>query len=182
MNLITTIARLVDDPGDFIVRTDGRETGWAGMAGYAVGVFSLFVFLRMFSAVPPGVYSFLNILLAAAAVNFLFAAAVHLFLEMTGAKGGRALTLFFLFGVTELLWIVLIPLGLLANLDLLNPAVDLLICCLAIIAARIALVRRLYAISRNKALLALGLPYAALAAASFAALIYAVVYLVWFVS
>jgi len=181
MNLISAVAHLVDEPLDFIERGTGGETRLVGLAGYAAGIFSLFVFLRMFSAVPPGVYSFLNLLAAAAGANFFFAAAMHLFLEMTGSEG-RALKLFLLFGATEFLWIMLIPLGFLAGLELLNPAVDLLICALAVIAARISLVRRLYSISRNKALLALGLPYAALAAGFLMLSVYAVVWLVWLVS
>jgi len=181
MNLLSAIADLVDDPQGFIDRAGTRETGWAGVSGYLFGTFSIFIFLRMFSAVLPGVYSFLNVLLVVTAVNFLFAAVIHLFLEMTGSNG-KALKLFFLFGLTEFLWVLLIPLGFIARLGLIHPVIDLFICFFVIIIARISLTRRLYSISRNKALLALGLPYAAAAAGFLIVFVYAIVYLVWLVA
>ncbi len=180
MNLLSTVSDLLDDPRDFIDRAVGRELGWAGVFGYLLGTFSLFTFLRLFSAVPPGVYSFLNILALALAANFFFASGIHLFLEMTGA-GGNARKLFFLFGLTELFWALLIPLGFLAHLDYLNPVADFLLCFIIIILARISVIRRLYSISRNKALLSITLPYAAVFAGFFMVSIYAIVYLVWLV-
>ena len=180
MNLIATVADLLDDPQDAVSRTAGRELGWAAMTGYLLGIFSLFTFLRLFSAIPPGVYSFLNVLALALGVNFFFASGIHLFLEMTGS-GGNALKLFFLFGLTELFWVLLIPLGFLAKLDYLNPVADILLCFIIIIIARISVIRRLYSISRNKALLSVAMPYAAVVAGFLMVSIYAIVYLVWLI-
>lgn len=201
MNLISTVSELLDDPGDFIGRVSVRELGWAGVFGYLAGTFSLFTFLRLFSAVPPGAYSFANVLALALGANFFFASGIHLFLEMTGAGGsaplngsfagpcpfagakadGNALKLFFLFGLTELFWALLIPLGFLANLGYLNPVADFLLCFIVIIVARISVIRRLYAISRPKALLSIAMPYAGVVAGFFMVFVYAVVYLVWLV-
>jgi len=180
MNLIETVATVVDEPQEFIDRAGGGETGWTGMCGYLIGTLSIFVFLRIFSAVPPGVYSFLNVLTIILGMNFFFASAMHLFLEMTGSRGA-ALKLFFLLGVTDFFWVVLIPLGFLAKLGYLNPVADFLLCFIIMILARISLMRRLYSISRNKALLALSVPYAVVAAASLLVFIYGIVYLVWLV-
>ncbi|HBB67192.1 MAG: hypothetical protein A2X28_08205 [Elusimicrobia bacterium GWA2_56_46] len=180
MNLIATVADLVDGPRDFIDRTGIREMGHVGLLGYLSGTLSIFLFLRMFSAVPPGIFSFLNVLVFVLGVNFCFAAGIHLFLEMTGAGGG-ALKLFFLFGVTEFFWALLIPLGFLASLGYLNPGADCLLCFIIVILARISVMRRLYLISRKKALLSLGLPYAALLAGFFMVFVYAIFYLVWLV-
>ena len=180
MNLISTVSDLVDEPQGFIDRASGRETGWAGISGFLIGTLSIFIFLRLFSAVPPGVYSFLNVLAIVLGMNFFFASAMHLFLEMTGSRGA-ALKLFFLLGVTDFFWAVLIPLGFLARLDYMNPVVDFLICFVIVLLARISLMRRLYSISRNKALLALGLPYTALSAGSVMLFVYGIMYLVWLV-
>ena len=180
MNLIENVSDLVDEPQGFIDRAGSREIGWAGVAGCLIGTLSIFTFLRLFSAVPPGVYSFLNVLAIVLGINFLFASAMHLFLEMTGSRGA-ALKLFFLLGVTDFFWAVLIPLAFLAKLEYLNPVADFLLVFVIILLARISLMRRLYSISRNKALLALGLPYAALSAGLFMLFIYVVVYLVWLV-
>ena len=180
MNVISTVSDLLDDPQDVISRVSGGDLGWTGVFGYLLGTFSLFTFLRLFSAVPPGVYSFVNILALALSVNFFFASGIHLFLEMTGA-GGNALKLFFLFGLTELFWVVLIPLGFLAKLDYLNPVADFLLCFIVIVVARISVIRRLYSISRPKALLSIALPYAVICAGFFMVFVYAIVYLVWLV-
>ncbi|MFA6434966.1 MAG: hypothetical protein WCW52_09755 [Elusimicrobiales bacterium] len=180
MTLISTISDLLDDPQGVIGRTSRRELGWAGMSGYGLGIFSLFIFLRLFSAVPPGAYSYASLLLLGLGVNFCFAAGIHLFLEMTGAEGD-ALKLFFLFGLTELFMMLLIPLGFLARLDYLNPVADFFLCFAVIIAARVSIIRRLYSISRNKALLSAAMPYAAVFSGFFMLLVYAIVYLVWLV-
>jgi hypothetical protein len=180
MSVIATLSELIDEPQRFIDRSDIRETGRAGLTGYLFGALSLFIFLRLFSSVPPGAYSFLSVLSAVLLVNFAVASSMHLFLEMTGS-GGSALRLFFLLGATELMWAVLIPLGFLAKLGFLTPAADFLICLVAVLTARISLMRRLYSISRNKAFLALGMPCAALTAAFLIFCVYAIVYLVWLI-
>jgi hypothetical protein len=181
MSLIESIAELVEEPRSFVGRADVRGMGRAGIFGYVCGTLSVFVFLRLFSVVPPGLFSFLNVLALVLGVNFCFAAGIHLFLEMTGASG-NALRLFFIFGLTELFWSLLIPLGFAAKLGYLNPAVDCLMVFTIVILARISLMRRLYVISRKKALLSLGLPYAAFFAGTFMAFVYSVVCLVWLFS
>lgn len=180
MSLISTVAELVDEPRNFVDRAEVREMGRAGLFGYLCGIFSIFIFLRMFSAVPPGIFSFLNVLALVLGVNFCFASGIHLFLEMTGA-GGNALRLFFLFGLTELFWILLIPLGFLAQPGYLNSGAACLLVFVIVMLARISLMRRLYVISRKKALLSLSLPYAAFLAGFFILFVYAIVCLVWLI-
>ena len=180
MNFTTTVADLIDDPQRVIDRTSARELGWAGVFGYLLGAFSLFTFLRFFSAVPPGACSFIGILILVLGVNFFFASGIHLFLEMTGACG-NALKLFFLLGLTELFWSVLIPLGFMAKLDYLSPVTDFLLCFIVIVVARISVIRRLYAISRSKALLSISMPYAAIVAGFFMVFTYAIIYLIWLI-
>jgi hypothetical protein len=134
----------------------------------------------MDSLVLPGVFSFLALLTGVLAVNFFFAAVIHLFLEMTGAPGSAS-RLFSLFGVGEFFWILLLPFGFLGKLGYLNFFLWFSLCFIFIIIARMAFIRRLYFVSRNKALLAVWLPYAGAAAALMAAFIYAMVWLVWLV-
>lgn len=179
MNLLSAVSELIEEPRIFVAsRLDSGKFYRPGFSAYLLGTLSLYVFFRLFSAVPPGLYSFANLLLLSLAVNFMFAAAIHLFLELTGAEGG-AVKLFFLFGFSELLWALLIPFGFLAKLGYLDPAPAFIICFILVVTARMALLRRLYAISKGKALLALSLPYAAAAAALLMASVYAVVYMIW---
>ena len=180
MNFISSVSDLLDAPQEFIERPARGEFAWAGVFGYLIGAFSLFTVLRLFYAVPPGIYSFMNILALVFGLNFFFAAGIHLFLEMTGA-GGAALKLFLLFGVTELFWAVLIPLAFMSKLDYLNPALGFLLCFIFIVVARISLIRRLYSISRPKALLSVAMPYAAIFAGFSMLFVYSIVYMVWLV-
>lgn len=180
MNFISELSEIIDDPQGFIAGPKAGRLGWTAFLGYLLGIFSLFIFLRLFSAVPPGIYSFGNVFLFVLALNFFLAGCMHLFLQMTGAEG-NALKLFQLFGITELFWAVLIPLGFLAKLNYLTPLLDSLICLFLILLARISLIRRLYTISRGKALLALTLPYAAVMSGAFMLFAYAAIYIVWLV-
>lgn len=180
MNPISFVAELLDDPQSFIDRAAGRELGRAGIAGYLIAALSIFIFLRLFSAVPPGAYSFTNILALSLGAGFVFASVVHLFLEMTGARGD-AIKLFFLLGLTDFFWALLIPLGLMAKLGYLSPASDFLLCFIVVSAARISAIRLLYYTATPKAVLSISLPYAALFAGCFLLFVYGIVYLVWLV-
>ena len=180
MDFFGALSGLVDSPKETIENPSGIDFSRPGMAGYAVGTLSIFVFFRMSSLVLPGVFSFLALFAAVLAVNFFFAAVIHLFMEMTGAPGS-AFRLFSLFGVGEFLWALLLPFGFLGKLGYLNSFLWCSLCLLFVLFARIAFIRRLYFVSRNKALLAVWLPYAGVAAAFMAAFIYAIVWLAWLV-
>ena len=178
MDFFGTLAGLADSPRETLENPIGIDLYRPGLAGYAVGTLSIFVFLRMGSLTPPGLFSFLALFSAVLAANFLFAAVIHLFLEMTGAPGS-ALRLFSLFGVGEFFWILLLPFGFLGKLGYLNHFLWFSLCFAVVLAVRTAFVRRLYFISRNKALLAVWLPYICLGAAFMAAFIYAMAWLGW---
>jgi hypothetical protein len=150
------------------------------MLGYAAGTLGFFLFLRLYSAVPPGVMSFLVVLAFVLAFNFLFAGVMHLFLDLTGARGSAG-RLFLAFGLTDLLMSLLVPLAFLAKLGYINAFLALCLCVLLVIYARTRLVRRLYDVSSNKALLAVWLPYMGLSAAMFLAFVYSIAWLVWLV-
>ena len=180
MDFFGTLSGLVDSPRETLENSSGISFTRPGLAGYAFGTLSIFVFLRMGSLVPPGVFSFLALFTAVLAGNFFFAAVIHLFLEMTGAPGS-APRLFSLFGVGEFFWILLLPFGFLGKLGYLNFFLWFSLCFVFILIARMVFIRRLYSISRNKALLAVWLPYAAVAAGLMAAFIYATVWLIWLV-
>ena len=180
MDFLGTLSGLIDFPKETLENPSGVDFSRPGLAGYAVGTLSIFIFLRMGSLVPPGIFSFLALLTAVLAVNFFFASFIHLFLEMTGALGS-AFRLFSLFGVGEFFWILLLPFGFLGKLGYLNSFLWFPLCLILILIARVVFIRRLYFISGNKALLAVWLPYAGAAAALMAAFIYAIVWLVWLV-
>ena len=74
MDFFGALSGLVDSPKETIENPSGIDFSRPGMAGYAVGTLSIFVFFRMSSLVPPGVFSFLALFAAVLAVNFFFAA------------------------------------------------------------------------------------------------------------
>jgi hypothetical protein len=180
MDFLGALSDLIDSPKETLENPSGIEFSRPGLAGYAAGTLSIFVFLRMDSSVPPGVFSFLALFTAVLAVNFFFAAVIHLFLEMTGAPGS-AFRLFSLLGVGEFLWILLLPFGFLGKLGYLNSFLWFSLCFIFVLMARMIFVRRLYFVSQNKALLAVWLPYAGAATALTVASIYAIAWLIWLV-
>ncbi|MCX5784704.1 MAG: hypothetical protein NTX59_03355 [Elusimicrobia bacterium] len=180
MNFFGTLSGLVDSTKETLENPSGIDFARPGLAGYAVGTLSIFVFFRMGALVPPGFFSLLSLFAAVLAVNFLFAGVIHLFLEMTGAPGSAG-RLFSLFGIGEFFWTLLLPFGFLGKLGYLNSFLWFSLCFLFVFCARIEFIRRLYFVSRNKALLAVWLPYAGVAAALTASFIYAIVWLVWLV-
>lgn len=180
MNPLKTIETLVDDPAALLAAERPAGLGRTGLLGYAAGTLGFFVFLRLFSAVPPGAISFLVVLCLVLAFNLFFAGLIHLFLDLTGARGSAA-RLFLVFGCSDLLLSLLVPLAFFAKLGYINGFLALCLCFLAVIYARVRLVRRLYSVSANKALLAVWLPYAGLSAVLFTVFVYSIAWLVWLV-
>ena len=180
MNPITTLELLVEDPAALLAAERPEGLGRTGLLGYFAGALGFFVFMRLFSAVPPGVVSFLVVLAFVLAFNFFFAGVMHLFLDLTGARGSAG-RLFLAFGCSDLLLSLLVPLAFFSKLGYVNVFLALCLGVLLVIYARVRLVRRLYDVSSNKALLAVWLPYAGLSALLFTGFIYAVAWLAWLI-
>jgi len=180
MNPLNTLQTLIEDPAALLAAERPAGLGRTGLLGYLAGTLGFFLFLRLFSAVPPGAISFLVVLGFVLAFNFFFAGVMHLFLDLTGARGSSA-RLFLAFGCSDLLLALLVPLAFFAKLGYVNGFVVLCLCFLLVIYARVRLVRRLYSVSANKALLAVWLPYAGLSAVLFTAFVYSIAWLVWLV-
>ena len=180
MNPFKTLGLLIDRP-EALGATDRPEgLGRTGLLGYLAGTVGLFVFLRMQSAIPPGLPSFLMVLLFVLAANFFFAGVMHLFMDLTGVRGSAS-RLFLAFGCSDYLLALLVPMGFFSGVGLLNGFVWLCLCFAAVIYARVRLVRRLYPVSINKAILTVWLPYAGFSLIFFAAFIYGLAWLIWLV-
>jgi hypothetical protein len=180
MNPLHTLETLIEDPAVLAGPARPVGLGRTGMLGYFAGTLGLFTFLRLQAAVPPGALSFLTVLLLVLAANFLFAGIMHLFLDLTGAdRPGGSGRLFLAFGCTDFLLTLLVPLGFFDGAKLFNGFLGFCLCLLVLIYARVRLVRRLYAVSANKALLAVWLPYGLLSALFFTGLLYGLVWLGW---
>ena len=180
MNPFNTLGALIDSPESLAGPERPQGLGRTGLLGYFAGTLGFFVCLRMQSAIPPGTLSFLAVFILVLAANFFFAGTVHLFMDLTGARG-EASRLFLAFGCSDYFLALLVPLTFLAKLDVLNGFLWLCLCLLAVVYARVRLVRRLYPVSTNKALLSIWLPYAALCVLFFAASVYFIAWLVWLV-
>lgn len=180
MNPFDTLGALIDGPEILAGPERPRGLGRTGLLGYFAGTLGLFAFLRMNSGVPPGILSFSTVLTFVLAANFFFAGVIHLFLDLTGAKGAAS-RLFLAFGCSDFLFALLVPLGFLAKLEILNGFLWLCLCFAAVVYARVRLIRRLYPVSINKALLSIWLPYAGLGFIFSAVFIYSLAWLVWLV-
>lgn len=180
MNPFTALETIIQRPELLAGEERPAGLGRTGLLGYFAGTLGLFVFLRMFSAVPPGIMSFSVVLALVLALNYFAASSIHLFMDFTGARGSAA-RLFLAFGCSDYLLALLVPLAFFAKLQLLNAFLWFCLCFLVLVYARVRLVRRLYPVSINKALLSLCLPYAGLGAVCFAVFVYSIAWLVWLV-
>ncbi|HBA60551.1 MAG TPA: hypothetical protein DCZ92_06990 [Elusimicrobia bacterium] len=149
-----------------------------GIFGYFTGTLGAFMFMRLYSAIPPGVMSFMMVFGFVIALNLLLAAVIHLFMEMTDAPGS-AHRLFTAFGYSDYLLTLLLPLGFIAKLNYIPPFVCIFLCAGLVVYARVMLIKRVYPVSVNKALLAIALPYAAFMTVCFFGAIYSLAWFVW---
>jgi len=180
MNPFTALETIIQRPELLAAGERPAGLGRAGLLGYFAGTLGLFVFLRMFSAVPPGIMSFTVVLTLVLALNYFAASSVHLFMDFTGAKGSAA-RLFLAFGCTDYFLALLVPAAFFAKLQFLSAFLWFTICFLIMVYARVRLVRRLYPVSVNKALLSLCLPYAGLGAVCFTVFVYSIAWMVWLI-
>ncbi|MCG2725865.1 MAG: hypothetical protein L6420_06355 [Elusimicrobia bacterium] len=170
MSVSDIISGLIDSPESFIEANENSKFSFAGVLGYFVGALSFFVFLRMFNLFPSGIFSFIMLFSAMLCGNFIFAGIIHLFLEVTGKKGD-ALKLFFLSGIAEFFWSILIPFGFAVKLDYLNAVLVLFTVFCLVIAARIAFAKYIYRLGGFKAFVAVSFPYFILSLGGFVFLI-----------
>ncbi len=175
------LSEILDRPETLAADPGPAGLGRTCMLGYLAGTLGLFVFLRLFSGVPPGFLSFTVVLLFVLAANFFFAGIIHLFMDLTGSGKGSAARLFLAFGLTDYFLALLVPLAFFAKAGALNGFLWFCLCSLLVLCARIRLVRRIYPVSVNKATLSVSLPYAGLFAAGMLVAIYSIAWLLWLV-
>lgn len=180
MNPFAALENVIDRPETLAGEARPEGLGRTGLLGYLAGTLGLFAFLRMFSAVPPGIMSFLVVLALVLSLNYFLASAMHLFMDLTGAKGSAS-RLFLAFGCSDYFLALLVPLAFFAKLQVLSAFMWFCLCFLLLFYARVRLVRRLYPVSVNKALLSVCLPYAGLGAVCFAVFVYSIAWLVWLI-
>ncbi len=180
MNPFSTLENLIERPESLAGAERPEGLGRTGLLGYAAGTLGLFAFMRLSEAVPPGFLSFCVVLGFVLAANFFFAGVIHLFMSLTGEKGDAG-RLFLAFGCADMFGALLVPLAFLARVGVLNGFLWLCACALLVLYARVRLVLRLYPVSANKAVLAVWLPYMAVGALFFAAMVYSIAWLVWLV-
>lgn len=176
--MLNALAAVMERPGTL---AEGTPAGLAraGMTGYAAGALGFFAYMRVFSAVPPGALSFLIVLTLLVSSDFVFSAVTHLFMEVTGVKGGSASRLFLAFGCTSYIFGLLVPLALLARLGNGGAFLAFMLCLGGVLYARAAMVRSIYPVSANKSALAVWLPYAAFISLSFLAFAYFMAWCLW---
>ncbi|PIU17741.1 MAG: hypothetical protein COT18_12420 [Elusimicrobia bacterium CG08_land_8_20_14_0_20_59_10] len=178
MSSFNVLAEVLARPALLAGEERTRGLNRTGIFGYFAGTLGAFMFLRLFSVVPPGVLSFLMAFGFVLAVNLLFAAVMHVFMDLTGASGSAA-RLFTAFGYSDYLLTLLLPLGFFAKLNYIAPFLCICLCLVLVICVRVMLVRRIYPVSVNKALLAVGLPYAAFTALFFFGCMYSMAWVIW---
>ncbi|HNW44522.1 MAG TPA: hypothetical protein PKI19_08450 [Elusimicrobiales bacterium] len=178
MDYLNILEEVIERPEALAAAEAPAELGRAGLAGYALGTLGIFTFLRLQSAVPPGVMSFLMVLFFVLAGNLLLAAITHLFMDLTDARGSAA-RLFLAFGYTDYFFTLLVPAGFFVRLGYLGAFFSCCLCLAIVLYARIGLVRKLYPVSANKAALSVGVPYAGFFTLGMFAFVYGLAWLIW---
>ena len=180
MGPLDFLGALLERPETLTAEPRPAGLGRSALLGYAAGTLGGFMFLRLYSAVPPGLLSYLVVLAFVLAANFLFAGVTHLFMDLTGARGAAG-RLFLAFGLSDYFFALLVPLAFFAKLG--GTGALLAVCAVltVVVTARVRYIRRLYPVSSNKALLGVLLPYAAASALGFLAFVYFIAWMVWLV-
>ena len=178
MSVSDIISGLIDSPENFIKANENDKFSFVGFLGYFTGALSFFVFLRMFNLFPSGTFSFFMLFSALICGNFIFAGIIHLFLELMGKKGD-ILNLFFLSGISEFFWSMLIPLGFVVKLNYLNGALVLFAVFCLVLMVRIIFAKYIYRLGGFKAFVAVFMPYFVLSLGGFVFAICGFAWLIW---
>lgn len=162
----------------------GETPEWlpsAGMAGYFAGYLGLFAYMRLGSSVMPGVFSCIALILIMLASDMLSVAIIHLFVSLSGKKG-NASALFYLFGCSCFLFMLCLPIGLIAMLSKAFAGLAILALCAAMFVLRVKMLRRAYEnISIGRSILAMFIPNLLVQSMICLSLIYTIVNGIWLV-
>ncbi len=180
MPVADTLSGLIDSTGSFIEENENTEFSFSGFLGYFVGALSFFIFLRMFNLVPAGTFSFFILFATLLCGNFIFAGIIHLFLELMGKKGD-ILKLFYLSGIAEFFWSILIPLGFAAKLDYINSILVLVFVFAFVIMARIIFAKYIYRMGGFKSFVAVATPYFVLSIGGFIFALCVFAWMIWII-
>jgi len=133
----------------------------AGKFGFLAGILGLFAWFYMFSGIPSGVFSFLVFFLIALASDFFSASVTHMLIELVKGGNGGASPLFYSFGLSDMLFSFLVPLGMICITFGGGQGTVFFIMLSAVVIARVYFISRLYGIGSWSAFFSFLIPYAA---------------------
>lgn len=142
-----------------------------GFWGYLVGIFSLFISMRLAEIAVGSYISFLFFFSISLILNYGESAMTALFLDMLGHKGSSS-ALFYLFGFAHLLWLFLLPLIFIGKFMNFHIFPFFLAVFLGIIFLKLKLIKETFCVKYKTAIISFSAPYVLVCTVSIFALIY----------
>lgn len=159
---------------------DERAVRRAGFASYLVGLMTLFISLRLQDMAAGSLFSFTFFFSLILLLNYMESALVSLFMDMMGHKGSPS-SLFYLYGISELGWLLALPAALLSKTANFSFGLALFGIFTLIFFLRLKMIKTIYSVRYKMAFISFLAPYAVsyfLGLAGFIYLIYWIVSLV----
>ena len=178
MNFIESLKEIIEKPE--VLSQEKIPAGFAvfGMLGYILGILGLFVYLRLYVPIMPGVISTISFLILVIAFEFLFASTLHMIMDLTGMKG-KASAIFFAFGGSDFVLTMMVPVAFITEINPTLGYLSFLMVMVATLSVRVKLVRLIYPVSTNRAVFTLWLPCCAFLGLMLGAFVYITFWGMW---
>ncbi|MCR4820015.1 MAG: hypothetical protein K5838_02705 [Elusimicrobiales bacterium] len=182
MSVCNSIAKYCQSPNLLAEDSAAEELAVPGMAGYAIGSLGLFAYLRLEASVFPGLFAFIGLMLLILFSEALVTSLIHFFLSLSGKKG-QVSTVFYLFGCSNAMLALAVPIGIAAKFYASCGNVLMLGLMLYIFILRLYIIRKAYSdVSVSKTVFALIIPGILFQVFMYFALIYGIINSVWLMS
>lgn len=130
----------------------------AGFLGYVIGLFTLFISLRVQNMAAGSFFSFFFFLSLIMALNYMESALTSLFMDMIGHKASAS-SLFYLYGISEFLWLAAMPAAYLAKFSIIPFTLSICLILTGIFLIRLKMIKSLYKVRYKLALMSFIAPY-----------------------
>jgi len=129
-----------------------------GFLGYVIGLFTLFISLKIENMTSGSIFSFLFFFSLIIMLNYLESALTSLFMDMIGYRASAS-SLFYLYGISEFLWLASLPFAYLAKLSIISFPLSISLILICIFLTRLKMIKNLYSVRYKLALISFIAPY-----------------------
>ncbi|MEW5950483.1 MAG: hypothetical protein GX447_05650 [Elusimicrobia bacterium] len=138
--------------------SDEKSLRKIGFLGYLIGIFSLFVSLRLAQAAAGSFFSFFFFFSIIIMINYGESAITGLFLDMLGHRGSPS-SLFYMFGFGQFIWLAAIPSFFISKVSGFPFYIFAYILFLTVFFLRLKFIKEIYNVRYKMALISFTAPY-----------------------